>query len=172
MIIPVPEVSPLRLAERLMEIGRKEKLNLDFGDLVKIAERSACDVRSCVGAIQYMGNTDLKDNLSLGLKDTRKNLFDSWKSILAIPIDKSGVVPVSERIGNILRVVQNGNCNKNLCRPSYVTRNNLGSYVDYIVANFNVKITQAQTISSVRRNGEVGARNISQLPRCLRPKTR
>lgn len=109
MIIPVPEVSPLRLAERLMEIGRKENLNLDFGDLVKIAERSACDVRSCVGAIQYMGNTDLKDNLSLGLKDTRKNLFDSWKSILTIPMHRGGVVPIPDRIDNILKTVQNGN---------------------------------------------------------------
>ncbi|XP_011151397.1 chromosome transmission fidelity protein 18 homolog isoform X2 [Harpegnathos saltator] len=112
VIIPVPEVSPLRLAERLMEIGRKENLTLDFGDLVKIAERSACDVRSCVGAIQYMGNTELKDNLSLGLKDTRKNLFDSWKSILTIPIHRGGVVSVSERIENILRTVQNGETDK------------------------------------------------------------
>ncbi|XP_032677350.1 chromosome transmission fidelity protein 18 homolog isoform X2 [Odontomachus brunneus] len=112
VIIPVPEVSPLRLAERLMEIGRKENLNLDFGDLVKIAERSACDVRSCVGAIQYMGNTDLKDNLSLGLKDTRKNLFDSWKSILTIPMHRGGIVPISERIENILKTVQNGETEK------------------------------------------------------------
>ncbi|XP_014470697.1 PREDICTED: chromosome transmission fidelity protein 18 homolog [Dinoponera quadriceps] len=112
MIIPVPKVSPLRLAERLMEIGRKESLSLDFGDLVKIAERSACDVRSCVGAIQYIGNTDLKDNLSLGLKDTRKNLFDSWNSILMIPMHREGVVPVSERIDNILRTVQNADTGK------------------------------------------------------------
>lgn len=108
IIIPVPEVSPLRLAERLMEIARKEKLNVDFGDLVKIAERSGCDVRACVGALQYMGGANLKDNISLGLKDTRKNLFDSWKNILTVPMNKGGVIPVPERIQNILRTMQNG----------------------------------------------------------------
>ncbi|KAM0725880.1 Chromosome transmission fidelity protein 18-like protein [Formica fusca] len=112
IIIPVPEVSPLRLAERLMEIARKEKLNVDFGDLVKIAERSGCDVRACVGALQYMGGANLKDNISLGLKDTRKNLFDSWKNILTVPMNKGGVVPVPERIQNILRTMQNGESEK------------------------------------------------------------
>lgn len=96
-----------------MDIARKENLNVDFGDLVKIAERSSCDVRACVGALQYMGSANLKDNLSLGLKDTRKNLFDSWKSILTIPINKGGVVTVPERIENILRTVQNGNFKTN-----------------------------------------------------------
>ncbi|KAL6423197.1 hypothetical protein ACFW04_010103 [Cataglyphis niger] len=112
IIIPVPEVSPLRLAERLMEIARKEKLNVDFGNLVKIAERSGCDVRACVGALQYMGGTNLKDNISLGLKDTRKNLFDLWKNILTVPMNKGGVIPVPERIQNILRMVQNGESEK------------------------------------------------------------
>ncbi|EFN74480.1 Chromosome transmission fidelity protein 18-like protein [Camponotus floridanus] len=112
IIIPVPEVSPLRLAERLMEIAKKEKLNVDFGDLVKIAERSGCDVRACVGALQYMGGANLKDNISLGLKDTRKNLFDSWKSILTIPMNKRGVITIPERIQNILKTVQNGESEK------------------------------------------------------------
>jgi chromosome transmission fidelity protein 18 len=92
-----------------MNISRREKLNIDFGDLIKIAERSGCDVRACVGALQYMGSTNLKENLSLGLKDTRKNLFDSWKNILTIPVNKEGVVTIPERIQNILKTVQNGN---------------------------------------------------------------
>lgn len=102
-------MSTLRLAERLMDIARKEKLNVDFGDLVRIAERSGCDVRACVGALQYMGGANLKENLSLGLKDTRKNLFDSWKTILTIPVNKGGIVPVPERIQNILKTIQSGN---------------------------------------------------------------
>ncbi|EZA52142.1 Chromosome transmission fidelity protein 18-like protein [Ooceraea biroi] len=112
VVIPVPEVSPLRLAERLMDIARKEKLDVDFGDLVKIAERSGCDVRACVGALQYMGSANLKENLSLGLKDTRKNLFDSWRNILMIPVNKGGVVAVPERIQTILKTVQNGETEK------------------------------------------------------------
>ncbi|KAG5315342.1 CTF18 protein, partial [Pseudoatta argentina] len=112
VIIPIQEVSPLRLAERLMDLARKEKLNVDFNDLVKIAERSGCDVRACIGALQYMGSSNLKDNLSLGLKDTRKSLFDSWRSILTIPMNKEGVLNISERIQNILRSVQNGETDK------------------------------------------------------------
>ncbi|XP_018307581.1 chromosome transmission fidelity protein 18 homolog isoform X1 [Mycetomoellerius zeteki] len=112
VIIPIQEVSPLRLAERLMDLARKEKLNVDFNDLVKIAERSGCDVRACIGALQYMGSSNLKDNLSLGLKDTRKNLFDSWRSILTIPMNKEGVLNISERIQNILKTVQNGETDK------------------------------------------------------------
>ncbi|KAL0100828.1 hypothetical protein PUN28_019304 [Cardiocondyla obscurior] len=112
VIISVPEVSPLRLAERLMDLAKNEKLNIDFGDLVKLAERSGCDVRACIGALQYMGSTDLKDNLSLGLKDTRKNLFDSWKSILTIPMNKKGVLTIPERIQNIFKTVQNGDMEK------------------------------------------------------------
>lgn len=92
-----------------MEIAKKEKLNVDFGDLVKIAERSGCDVRACVGALQYMGGANLKDNISLGLKDTRKNLFDSWRSILTIPMNKGGVITIPKRIQSILRIIQNGN---------------------------------------------------------------
>lgn len=92
-----------------MDLAKKEKLNVDFGDLVKIAERSGCDVRACIGALQYMGSANLKDNLSLGLKDTRKNLFDSWKSILTIPMNKGGILTILERIQNIWKTVQNGN---------------------------------------------------------------
>lgn len=92
-----------------MDLAKREKLNVDFGDLVKIAERSGCDVRACIGALQYMGSSNLKDNLSLGLKDTRKNLFDSWKSILTIPVNKGGILTIPERIQNIWKTVQNGN---------------------------------------------------------------
>lgn len=97
-----------------MDLARKEKLNVDFGDLVKMAERSCCDVRACIGALQYMGSANLKDNLSLNLKDTRKNLFDSWRSILTIPMNKGGILPIPERIQNILTIVQNGNLVKSI----------------------------------------------------------
>lgn len=120
IIIPVPEVSPLRLAERLMNLARKEKLNINFEDLIKIAERYSCDVRACIGALQYMGNANLKDNLSLGLKDIRKNLFDSWKSILTIPMNKGGVFTIPERIQNILKIVQNGNFIKLICLSTLI----------------------------------------------------
>ncbi|KYN42346.1 Chromosome transmission fidelity protein 18 like protein [Trachymyrmex septentrionalis] len=82
VIIPIQEVSPLRLAERLMDLARKEKLNVDFNDLVKIAERSGCDVRACIGALQYMGSSNLKDNLSLGETDKLiQGIFHNYPEI-------------------------------------------------------------------------------------------
>ncbi|XP_076171216.1 chromosome transmission fidelity protein 18 homolog isoform X2 [Ptiloglossa arizonensis] len=111
-IIPVPEVSPARLADRLMEISRKENLNVNPDALLKLAEISGCDIRSCLGALQYMGGANLGDNLSFALKDTRKGLFDSWKQILTIPMNRNGILPISERVHTVLKTVQNGESEK------------------------------------------------------------
>ncbi|XP_076287009.1 chromosome transmission fidelity protein 18 homolog isoform X2 [Lasioglossum baleicum] len=112
LIIPVPEVSPARLADRLIEISRKENLIVNSDALLKLAEISGCDVRSCLGALQYMGGAKLGDNLSFALKDSRKGLFDSWKQILAIPMNRGGVLPIPERVRLVLKTVQNGETDK------------------------------------------------------------
>ncbi|XP_076649239.1 chromosome transmission fidelity protein 18 homolog [Halictus rubicundus] len=112
LIIPVPEVSPARLADRLMEISRKESLKVNPDALLKLAEISGCDVRSCLGALQYMGGAKLGDDLSFALKDSRKGLFDSWKQILAIPMNRAGVLPIPERVRLVLKTVQNGETDK------------------------------------------------------------
>ncbi|KZC08339.1 Chromosome transmission fidelity protein 18 like protein [Dufourea novaeangliae] len=69
LIISVPAVSPMRLADRLMEISRKEHLKVNPDALLKLAEISGCDVRSCLGALQYMGGAKLGDNMTFALKD-------------------------------------------------------------------------------------------------------
>ncbi|XP_033340311.2 chromosome transmission fidelity protein 18 homolog isoform X1 [Megalopta genalis] len=112
LIIPVPEVSPARLADRLMEVSRKEELEVNSDALLKLAEISGCDVRSCLGALQYMGGAKLGDNLSFALKDTRKGLFDSWKQILAIPVNRLGILSIPERVRLVLKTVQYGETEK------------------------------------------------------------
>ncbi|XP_031840583.1 chromosome transmission fidelity protein 18 homolog [Nomia melanderi] len=112
LIIAVPEVSPARLADRLMEVSRKENLKVNPDVLLKLAEISGCDVRSCLGALQYMGGAKLGDNVSFALKDSRKGLFDSWKQILAIPMDKRGILPISKRVSLVLKTVQNAETEK------------------------------------------------------------
>ena len=107
-IISVPEVSATKLADRLMEISRKEKLKVNSDALLRLVEISGCDIRSCIGALQYMGGVNLGDNLSFALKDSRKGLFDSWKQILKIPVNRNGILPLSERVQLVLRTVQNG----------------------------------------------------------------
>ena len=109
LVIPVPEIRPAMLADRLMEIAHKEGLKVELRDLMNLAERSGCDIRTCLGALQYMGGANVKENLSLGLKDTRKGLFDSWKTLLQVPMTPKGILSPLERVGLVLKIVQQGN---------------------------------------------------------------
>ncbi|XP_060811233.1 chromosome transmission fidelity protein 18 homolog isoform X1 [Bombus pascuorum] len=112
LIIPVPEVSATKVADRLMEISQKENLKVNPDALLGLVKVSGCDIRSCLGALQYMGGISLGDNLSFALKDSRKGLFDSWKQILKIPMNRSGILPLSERVQLVLKTVQNGETEK------------------------------------------------------------
>lgn len=91
-----------------MEISKKENLKVNPDALLGLVKVSGCDIRSCLGALQYMGGISLGDNLSFALKDSRKGLFDSWKQILKIPMNRSGILPLSERVQLVLKTVQNG----------------------------------------------------------------
>ncbi|XP_076672404.1 chromosome transmission fidelity protein 18 homolog, partial [Andrena cerasifolii] len=112
LIVPVPEVSPARLVDRLMQVARKERIKVNYDALLKLAEISGCDIRSCLGALQYMGGASMGDNLSFALKDTRKGLFDSWKQIFTIPMNRSGILPLPERARLVLKTVQYGESEK------------------------------------------------------------
>ncbi|XP_017887978.1 chromosome transmission fidelity protein 18 homolog isoform X2 [Ceratina calcarata] len=112
LVIPVPEVSPARLADRLIEIAEKENLNVSPDALIRLAEVSSCDIRSCLGALQYMGGTKFKDDFSSALKDSRRGLFDSWKQILTIPVTKGGILPIPQRVQLVLKTVRNGESEK------------------------------------------------------------
>lgn len=92
-----------------MEIAQKEKLQIQQNDLLKLVENCDCDIRSCLGTLQYMGNIDIKHHVSLGLKNTHKGLFDTWKEILKIPVNKTGILSTRDRVHNILKIVQSGN---------------------------------------------------------------
>ena len=112
LVVPVPEVSPARLVDRLLQVARKERVKVNHDALLKLAEISGCDIRSCLGALQYMGGVKLGDNLSFALKDTRKGLFDSWKQIFKIPMNRSGILPLPERVRLVLKTVQYGESEK------------------------------------------------------------
>ncbi|XP_051170661.1 chromosome transmission fidelity protein 18 homolog isoform X2 [Leptopilina boulardi] len=115
LVIPVPAIEPKRLADRLMEISRKEHLKVEYTHLIKLSERSGCDIRTCLGALQYMRGSNIKENLSLGLKDTRKGLFDSWKTLLQVPSTQKGFLTPKERIGLVLKTVTQGDSER-LCQ--------------------------------------------------------
>lgn len=107
-VIAVPKISSVRLADRLAIIARKERLKTDPGALLQLAERSGCDVRSCLCALQYMGEARSTTNFSLGLKDTKRGLFDCWKDVLQVPMARDGIVPVKERVQVVLKAAYSG----------------------------------------------------------------
>lgn len=132
-----------------MEISQRENLKVNPDALLRLAEISGCDIRSCLGALQYMGGIKFGDNLSFALKDSRKGLFDSWKQILTIPMNKNGILPIPERVRLVLKTVQNGT----------LFYNNYTSYL-----NFKALNTYILYFRGVR---EINARNIPQLSRNL-----
>jgi hypothetical protein len=106
LVINVPEVSPSTLANRLSEIADSEGLNVDSRVLMQLAEKSACDIRACLGILQYSGGgPSMLLNIASGLKDTRIGLFDAWKEMFQVPLDRKGAVSGSERARNILNIL-------------------------------------------------------------------
>ncbi|XP_015177515.1 PREDICTED: chromosome transmission fidelity protein 18 homolog [Polistes dominula] len=112
LVISVPSVSTTRIVQRLMEIAQKEKLKISQNDLLKLVENCDCDIRSCLGTLQYMGNVNIKHNVSIGLKDSRKGLFDTWKEILKVPFTKLGILSTRDRMHKVLKIVQSGDNEK------------------------------------------------------------
>lgn len=109
MVINVPEITPANLAERLSEITQKEGLHVDSFILEKLAEKSACDVRACLGILQYSGaGTDVLRNLDFGLKDMKRGLFDAWKDMLHVPTSRRGILPDSERVLRVIKITHQG----------------------------------------------------------------
>ncbi|XP_046610675.1 chromosome transmission fidelity protein 18 homolog [Neodiprion virginianus] len=108
LVIPVCGVSAGRLAGRLMEILHRQGLNADPSALVSLAEQSGCDVRACLGALQYMGGIKAGQKVSIAPKDVRRGIFDCWREILQVPRDKIGPMNIKERIQRILQVAYGG----------------------------------------------------------------
>lgn len=53
LVVMFPPIDAALLAERLSMICKEENLFTDFGALLALAEKSACDVRSCISTMQF-----------------------------------------------------------------------------------------------------------------------
>ncbi|XP_062120896.1 chromosome transmission fidelity protein 18 homolog [Drosophila sulfurigaster albostrigata] len=89
-VVNFPPIDAARLAERLLQISRKEQLKTDFGSLIALAEKSGNDVRSCISSMQFFNvqkhSLTLQDvlNNNLGQKDRHQGLFDVWGAVFRI----------------------------------------------------------------------------------------
>ncbi|XP_014610820.1 PREDICTED: chromosome transmission fidelity protein 18 homolog [Polistes canadensis] len=74
--------------------------------------RSLRNVALVIAVPPYMGNVNIKHNVSIGLKDSRKGLFDTWKEILKVPFTKLGILSTRDRMHKVLKIVQSGDNEK------------------------------------------------------------
>ncbi|XP_055375767.1 chromosome transmission fidelity protein 18 homolog [Condylostylus longicornis] len=89
-VVNFPPIESSRLAERLLDICKKEHLKVDLGTLLALADKSGNDVRSCISMLQFYSgskkNLTLIDvlNANLGQKDRHRGLFGIWSAIFQI----------------------------------------------------------------------------------------
>ncbi|KDR07844.1 Chromosome transmission fidelity protein 18-like protein [Zootermopsis nevadensis] len=79
-----------RLAQRLLEIARKQHMKTDMRALVALAEKSHNDIRSCLSVLHFFKSqkkdvrlVDIQKS-SIGLKDVQKGLFTVWREVFQI----------------------------------------------------------------------------------------
>ncbi|PSN58137.1 hypothetical protein C0J52_01024 [Blattella germanica] len=87
LIVHFPPTASSRLAQRLMEIARKQKIRTDMGALLALAEKSSNDIRSCLSVLHFFKSqkkdvrlVDIQRN-NIGQKDVQKGLFTVWQEI-------------------------------------------------------------------------------------------
>jgi chromosome transmission fidelity protein 18 len=79
-----------RLAQRLLEIARKQDIRTDMGALLALADKSHNDIRSCVSVLHFFKSqkkdvrlVDIQKS-SIGQKDMQKGLFSVWQEVFQI----------------------------------------------------------------------------------------
>ncbi|XP_060522002.1 chromosome transmission fidelity protein 18 homolog [Cylas formicarius] len=86
-ILNFPPTSSTRLAERLMEIARRQQITTDLGAMIALAEKSNHDIRSCLSVLHFFKVRNKPILLSdiyatdIGQKDVQKGLFTVWQEI-------------------------------------------------------------------------------------------
>ncbi|KAJ9591978.1 hypothetical protein L9F63_001490, partial [Diploptera punctata] len=97
LIVPFPPTDSSRLAQRLMEISRKQRIRTDMGALMALADKTSNDIRSCLSVLHFFKSqkkdirvTDVQKN-NIGQKDIHKGLFAVWQDIFQIHRPKRGM---------------------------------------------------------------------------------
>ncbi|XP_076063248.1 chromosome transmission fidelity protein 18 homolog isoform X2 [Oratosquilla oratoria] len=94
LVIQFPPTLTSKLAQRLFEISRKQRLRADLTVLMSLCEKAENDIRSCLSVLQFVRSThhELKlkdiDGAAIGQKDYQRSLFNVWRDIFSIPRPK------------------------------------------------------------------------------------
>ncbi|XP_030757191.1 chromosome transmission fidelity protein 18 homolog isoform X2 [Sitophilus oryzae] len=115
-VINFPQTSSVRLAERLVEICRRQQIKTDMGAMTALAEKSNNDIRSCLSVLHFFKTQNKPIGLSdiyktnIGQKDMQKGLFTIWKEMFEIKRMRkltggSSAPAMKERMQNILSLI-------------------------------------------------------------------
>ncbi|XP_077980244.1 chromosome transmission fidelity protein 18 homolog [Glandiceps talaboti] len=141
VVLHFPPTMSTRLASRLYEIARNNRLQTDQTTMLALCQKAENDIRSCINTLQFVSGRykqltlQLIHSLSIGQKDQHKGLFTVWQELFQLP------KPKRKRYHNPHETGENGN---NPGVEVDETRENT------LLARFN-KILQ-----SVTSNGEYG----------------
>ncbi|EFA08812.2 Chromosome transmission fidelity protein 18 homolog-like Protein [Tribolium castaneum] len=108
-VVNFPPTSNTRLAERLMEIAKWQKVKTDMGAMLALAEKSQNDIRACLSVLHFFKSQDKAVTLSdvhktsVGQKDIQKGIFSVWRDIFLI--DKANGDSLKARMSGVLNVV-------------------------------------------------------------------
>ena len=101
-IVNFNQINNARLAERLVHISKRERVQSDLTSLLALAEKTSGDIRSCLSMIQFFGCSKKPLTLldvmrsNIGSKDQHKSLFNVWSSVFQIQRPKK-VIKMGEQ---------------------------------------------------------------------------
>eukprot|EP00937_MAST-01D_sp_MAST-1D-sp2_P004894 g4894.t1 len=79
---------PTRLLERLKNVCREQRMNVNVTLLRALVEVTGHDVRACLHSLQFLRSFDgaltaeLMEKIAIGKKDSQQGLFDLWGEVL------------------------------------------------------------------------------------------
>ncbi|KAK3690943.1 hypothetical protein RRG08_021640 [Elysia crispata] len=94
LILNFPQTESSKLASRLHEVVKVERLKADLNALLALCERTDNDIRSCLNTLQFVRQSNkeltLRDvqTMSVGQKDSQKSLFSLWNDVFTMPRPK------------------------------------------------------------------------------------
>lgn len=85
LVINFPPTASARLAERLSDIAKHQRIKTNMGALLMLAEKTQNDIRACLSVLHFFKSLNKPVTLSeinrasIGQKDVQKGLFDVWR---------------------------------------------------------------------------------------------
>lgn len=94
-VVNFPPTTSARLADRLAEIARLQRVKTDTGAMMALGEKTNNDIRACLSVLHFFKAQNKPVTLSevwkssVGQKDVQKGLFSVWQNIFHVERPKT-----------------------------------------------------------------------------------